>query len=541
MKSRKKDLSLKIEILERKITGRVAVDVGTYLITEIRSDGDELKTRGKFVAVAEQMPGGEWRFTARSDSYVAPPRSSASGDGSALYGPAFDPGAFEKEIDRIFAEQMKERSIPGAAIAVVKDGRIVLAKGYGVADLDKKNAVIADKTIFRIGSITKVFTAAAALQISEAGSIRLDDDVNKHLKQIKVPDTYSEPITLAQLLTHSSGLDEISPGRRTSDRTKLVPLEEVLKTRLVRRVPPKEIISYSTYNSALAGHLVEQVSGMPLHEYFPKRIFGPLEMKRSSLADVPANLTADFATGYEVEDGKQEKLPFQWFITYPASDINSTVTDMANFMIALLNRGEYEKARIMSRESANAMLRKQFSGHPEISGYTYGLQEWQRNYVRFVEHGGSMDDGYSALMSMIPDENFGFFVACNTENGGFGLGMAVKGMILDKYFPVKPKTAVVKILQSTTELQRFVGKYQNDIYCHSCAPGSSFRPQPFEVTANDDNTLSFWGATWRQVSPLVFELTTGPRAGQIKIAFRANAKGEITYMFQDWSTYEKVP
>lgn len=137
---------------------------------------------------------------------------------------------------------------------------------------------------------------------------------------------------------------------------------------------------------------------------------------------------------------------------------------------------------------------------------------------------------------------FGFFVACNTENGGFGLGTSVKAMLLDKYFPLKSKTPnVIKVFQPNADLHRFAGKYQNDIYCHSCPPGSgNFRPQPFDVKVNGQ-TLEFWGATWRQISPLVFELASGPRAGQIKIAFRENSKGQITYMFQDWSTFERVP
>lgn len=155
VKKRNKNLSLTIEILDRQISGKFAVDVGTYTIAEVRSDGDELKTRGKFVAAAEQMPNGEWRFTARSDSYVPPPRSKAPEIGKVLYGPSFDVSEFEKEIDRIFAEQMTKLSIPGASIAIVKDGNIVFTRGYGVGDLEKKNPVVADKTIFRIGSITK--------------------------------------------------------------------------------------------------------------------------------------------------------------------------------------------------------------------------------------------------------------------------------------------------------------------------------------------------------------------------------------------------
>lgn len=462
---------------------------------------------------------------------------------SITHAQSLKPGLPEKEIDRIIAEQMEKLSIPGAAIAVVKDGKIIFKKGYGVADIEKKNPISADKTIFRIGSITKVFTAVAVMRLADEGKIKLTDDVNKYLKNFKVPNTYDEPITFADLLTHSSGLDEITPGRRTSDAAKLVPLGEFLKTRLIRRLPPGEVISYSTYNSALAGYLVEQISGKTLGEYFRANIFKPLEMNRTSLAEIPKNLESDFATGYEVEDGKRIKLPFQWFNTYPASDINSTAVDMAHFIIAHLESGVYKNKRMLSKNAIEAMHRKQFSGHPQILGYTYGFQEWERNSIRFIEHGGSMDDGYSALLSLVPAENFGFFVAVNTEGGGFGVANALKTMFLEKYFSKPDITKTnAKTNQSKTNLEKFAGKYQNDIYCHSCTPDSgAYRPEPFEVKVNTDGTLSFWGANWRQIEPLVFELASGARAGQIKIAFRDNSKGEIIYMFQDWSTFERVP
>src|SRR5687768_12866954 len=162
-------------------------------------------------------------------------------------------GLGEKEpgeiLDPIFAEQMEKLHIPGAVVVVVKDGRIIFTKGYGYADVEKKTPVIPEKTIFRIGSITKVFTATAVMQMVDRGRIKLADDVNQYLTGFKIPPTYPQPITFANLLTHTSGLDEISPGRRTDDESKVVPLGAFLKTRLVRIRPPGEVISYSTYRS----------------------------------------------------------------------------------------------------------------------------------------------------------------------------------------------------------------------------------------------------------------------------------------------------
>ncbi|HUF05010.1 MAG TPA: serine hydrolase domain-containing protein [Aridibacter sp.] len=478
--------------------------------------------------------------TTQGEPVAASGRGSAAAD--VLYGKGFDRSAFEAQIDRIMREQMDKLSIPGASVSVVKNGEIVYRKGFGFTDVERSRPVSADSTIFRIGSITKVFTAAALLQLADSGKIDLDADVNKYLKKAKVPETYPVPVTGSALLTHSAGLDEVTPERRTSDRSKLVPLGDFLSTRIVRRLPPGLAISYSTYNAAVAGLIVEDVTGRSLHDHFQTEIFKPLGMNRSSLADVPEKLRPDFAQGYEVDDGKPVPLPFQWFKTYPASDINSTSSDMARFLIAILGEGAVKETRILSRESARAMQERQFSGHPEIGGYTYGLQEWERQGVRWVEHGGSMDDGYSALLAMIPSEEFGFFVACNTEGGGFGLGNSIKNMILDKYFPAKPVTTTETYPSKPGELARFAGKYQNDIYCHSCGPDSgAYKPNPFEVAANDDGTLSFWGAKWRKTGPMLFELAEGPRAGQVNVAFREDEKKRITHFFQEWSTFERVP
>lgn len=250
----------------------------------------------------------------------------------------------ESLVDPIFTEQMAKLHIPGAVVVVVKEGRIIFTKGYGYADIEKKSPVVPDKTLFRIGSITKAFTATAVMQMADRGKIKLADDVNKYLKSFKVPPTYTQPITFANLLTHTSGLDEISPGRRTSDETKVVPLGAFLKTRLVRIQPPGEVISYSTYNAALAGFIVEQMTETPFKIYLRKNVFDPLGMNHTSITAVRDEYKEDLASGYEWNGKIYQRLPFQWFNTYPASDINSTATDMARFMLANLSGGLLEES-----------------------------------------------------------------------------------------------------------------------------------------------------------------------------------------------------
>jgi CubicO group peptidase (beta-lactamase class C family) len=445
-------------------------------------------------------------------------------------------------LDPIFAEQMAKSKIPGAAISIVKDGKVLFTKGYGYADVEKKTPVVPEKTIFRIGSITKVFTATAVMQMADRGRINLKDDVNKYLKGINVPSTFPQPITFKDLLTHTSGLDEISPGRRTSDETKVVPLAEFLKTRLVRLSPPGEIISYSTYNPALAGLLVEQITKTPFKSYLRHNVFEPLKMGRTSVAAVMPEHKQDLAIGYEYDGKNYQKLPFQWFHTYPASDINSTATDMARFMIAHLQYGKLDGKRILSEKSAREMQQTQFRNHPRIAGWAYGFQEGSQNNLRFIEHGGSMDDGYSALMTLLPEKNLGIFVACNTESGGFTVAGAVKNAFMNRYFPLPAKPEVPKTANPHPDtLKKFAGKYQSITYCHSCPPGTSYVPQPIEVKVTSDGMLSFLRGNWKQIEPMLFVLTDGARAGQAFFGFKENSAGEITYMFHDsYMVYERV-
>jgi uncharacterized protein (TIGR02246 family) len=448
----------------------------------------------------------------------------------------------ENLFDPIFAERMQKLNIPGAVISIVKDGKIVFTKGYGVTDVEKKAPVVADKTIFRIGSITKVFTALAVMQLADNGKINLSDDVNKYIKGVRVPDTFSQPITFANLLTHTSGLDEISPGRRTSNEAEIIPLGAFLKTRIVRRAPPGEIISYSTYNPALAAHAVEQITEMPFKVYLQKNVFEPLGMNRTSIAAVKEEYKQDLATGYEYAENKYQKLPFQWFHTYPASDVNSTATDMARFMIANLQYGTIDGKRILSERAAREMQATHFRNHPKISGWAYGFYEGMQNNLRFIEHGGSMDDGYSALMTLVPEKSLGIFIACNTEGGAFGMAGAVKDAFLNRYFPAPTKPEVPNTKNPTPDaLKKFAGKYQSIIYCHSCAPNTSYVPQPFEVKVTDDGMLSFLGGRWKQVEPMLFVLADGERAGQVLFGFKENKQGKIAYMFQDtYLVSEKV-
>ncbi|HVG23965.1 MAG TPA: serine hydrolase [Thermoanaerobaculia bacterium] len=453
--------------------------------------------------------------------------------------PFGDRASFETFVDGVMAGEMEAAHVPGAVVVVVRNGTVFFSKGYGYADLEARTPVLPERTIFRIGSITKVFTALAVMQLADRGKLELSDDVNRHLRTWKVPATYAQPITIANLLTHSSGLDEISPGRKTGDPKNLIPLGEFLSTRIVRRRAPGTMISYSTYNMALAGHVVESITGTHLRDYFAANIFTPLAMTRTTLGALPAAQRGDLATGYEFSHGRYKPLPFEYFHTYPASDINSTGADMGRFMLSQLGGGALGETRIVSEAATRQMQSRQFANHPRLIGMTYGWFENRRGGLAAIEHGGVMD-GYSSLVYLAPRENFGIYVAGTIEDSNFPI--AVRNAIVGRDFHA-PQTEVPAVTPPLkTRLTRFAGSYRNDIWCHSCpALSRGFLPSPAKVTANQDGTISLWGGRWMQIEPMLFRLTSGQLdTGETMVAFRQDGEGRITHFFNGAWSHEKV-
>src|SRR5262245_9643412 len=335
---------------------------------------------------------GGFGCTAGSSELAAP--SSAS-QGTSPDG-RLDAQELERFVDGVIDEQMQAEHIPGAAFVFVQNGEVVLAKGYGLANLERRQPVSAETTIFRIGSISKVFTAEAVMQLADRGELDLHADVNRYLKRVKVPATFAEPVTADHLLSHTAGFDEIRPGTQAPDQASVAPLPDFLDSRLVRLWPPGRVPMYSTYGMTLAGALVEDVSGLPFEDYLARNIWKPLGMRRTCIT-VPPELAGDVATGYEFVDGRDEAQAWEWYHTTPASSINSTAADMATWMIEHLHEGRFGDVRTMSEAAARTMHATHTTGHPGLAGLAYGFEEERYNDLRLLEHGGNVA-GFSALV-----------------------------------------------------------------------------------------------------------------------------------------------
>jgi len=208
----------------------------------------------------------------------------------------------EAWLDGLMPTGLRDAETPGAVVVVVKDGQVLLEKGYGFADYGRQIPVDPRKTLFRPGSISKLFTWTAVMQLVEQGKLNLDADVNTYL-DFRIPAYHGIPVTLRQLMTHRAGFSETARDLLTYGKAP-PPLDVVLK----RYVPPRIFApdggpGYSNYGASVAGYIVQRVSGQPFETYVAQHIFAPLGMNSSTFVQpLPAALAPNMATGYETSD-----------------------------------------------------------------------------------------------------------------------------------------------------------------------------------------------------------------------------------------------
>ena len=342
----------------------------------------------------------------------------------------------EAFLDGVVPLQLERDDIAGATIAVVKDGKLLFAKGYGYADYEKKKPVSAEETLFRPGSVSKLFTWTAVMQLVEQGKLDIDRDVNTYL-DFKIPDAYGQPITLKNILTHAPGFEEQAKDLFTVG-SESPNLGAYLKTHIPGRIyPPGTVPAYSNYGAALAGYIVERVSGRPFNEYIEENIFKPLGMTHSTFRQpLPPALAPSMSNGYQL--ASDEPKPFEVVVPFPAGSLSSTAADMARFMLAHLQDGQLGDARILRPETARLMHSRLFALDQAANGMCYGFYEESRNGRRIIGHAGDTLYFHSDL-HLIPDAGVGFFVSHNSLGRGQPLPRTTLWeMFLDRYFPPIP-------------------------------------------------------------------------------------------------------
>ncbi|MFQ5738913.1 MAG: serine hydrolase domain-containing protein [Acidobacteriota bacterium] len=440
-------------------------------------------------------------------------------------------GELENFLDPIFATWMGKLHIPGAVFLLVQDGETVLSKGYGLADRESGTPVDPDKTVFRVGSISKLLTATAVLQLYEQGRLDLHEDVNHYLTQFKLAGNYREPVTLAHLLTHTAGFDERGIGALARSAGQVLPLGQYLETDMPPRVmPPGEVISYSNHGMALAGYIVETVTGVPFTRYVRANILDPLGMDRTRF-QLNEALAAHLAAGYGYQKGAYWRVPYYYLNVEPAGSLLTTATDMARFMIAQLQDGRLGPARILQQRTAREMHRQHFTHHPGLPGFAYGFYQCFKNNKPAILHGGTLP-GFASVLFLIPEENLGFFISYNRVD--HRLNDHVMRSFLDHYYPVERHAPLAAGL---TGADRLVGSYRWNRFSRRTLQKVIQFNQEFRITS-DGSTLTLhyppqltevYGPTeWVQVEPLFFKRADGTDG---EMAFGEDDRGRITHLF----------
>ena len=458
-----------------------------------------------------------------------------------------DPIDLEQFLDEFFNAQMDELHVPGVAISVVDHGEIILAKGYGFADLDNKIPVDPAKTLMRTGSTCKLVTATAAMQLVEEGRLQLDVDVNQYLDTLEIPNSQYGPVTLQQLLTHTAGFENRVIGSATLDADEYLPLGVYLQDNIPQRVlEPGSIHSYSNFSFALIGLLVEDTADMLFAQYSNENIFQPLGMAHSSFEQpLPPGLAGDLATGYLVSAGGYEDGGFLYVQDSPAGGMSTTAVDMAHFMLAHLQDGSYEDVQILGPETARQMHAQQFTHHETLPGLGYAFKGRYINGQRVIGHGGDIGT-FSSQMILHLEDGWGFYLNYNVFNDA--LRERFIAAFMDRYYPATEQEPFETLEINEEELARFAGPYRWVRHPRSTMGKlMALIPGPVNViiTANKDSTLSitFFGADaeWRYapVGPLTFKQVSGGVQGigglefdlGDTLVFRENQAGVIEFAF----------
>jgi len=458
-------------------------------------------------------------------------------------------------VDGVVATYMREDDIPGISLVIIKDGNVLYKKAYGIAGEDGR-PVNADQTLFRIASISKTFTWTAMMQLYEQGLLTLDDDVNEHLpSELQVAaDGFDAPIRIRHLMTHSAGWEDTAAGHLfMDDEAKILSLHDYVKKYRPARVrEPGVSIAYSNYASAVAGAIIEHVSGQDFQSYVEEHITGPLAMFDTTFrepyaprADLPepvaADLARNFSKGMRRVGGRLRDMEFQYIIQIAnVGGGSTTAADMARYMQMHLNYGELDGVRILADDTARLMQQTLFTGHPGVSGFAHGFMQYSMpgDIVAFG-HGGSTSH-FRSSMTLVPEHDLGIFVTTNTTNGGAFRG-AFPRLFMERFFAVNEEHPTPPA-DFTTRGKIYAGTYMTDRHTYE---GLEKLEMLFygttEISVDADGYLitSSGGETtaWVEVGPHLFREADGYR----HIAFQADDDGDIIRFLPDGGTAAASP
>jgi CubicO group peptidase (beta-lactamase class C family) len=417
------------------------------------------------------------------------------------------------KVDKIFASWDKTTS-PGAALAVIKDGKIIYERGYGMAKLEDGIINTPDK-IFDIGSVSKQFTAACVAMLVRDGKVRVEDDIRKYLPEMPA---YEKPVTVAHLLHHTSGIRDynallsLAGFRPESDSPTVEEAVEIIRRQKKLNYTPGEEYSYTNSGFFLLSQIVERVSGKSLNAFAQERIFKPLGMTKTLFQDDHTQVIKDRATGYTQADGGGGfKINMSNWDETGDGNVYTTVRDLY-----LWDQAFYTNA--LGKDLMDMLQTTGVLNSGKAIDYAWGLVVTDYKGLKVVEHGGAWV-GFRAAIVRFPEQKFSVIILANLDSiDPSGLALRVADIYLAGQLkePAKGEAKKVEpIAVPKADLEALAGNWEDDRF-----------GQWLTLSMKDDKLMAGLGGRDFTLKPVAPGKFVAAERGDVAIEFKAADKGQ---------------
>lgn len=498
----------------------------------------------KAVATTQAMATTQKAEAAAAKASPAAEKTARTASATAAMAAAphvLDKADVEAFFDGIFAIQSDRSDIAGATVLVMRNGQVVLEKGYGYADMKKKTPVDPATTAFRIASISKLFTWVSVMQLVEQGRLSLDTGISTYL-DFQIRPAFGKPITLRNLMTHTGGFEEADRDLIVVDPKWKISLRQYLMDdQPVQMFPPGVIPAYSNYGVGVAGYIVQRTSGEPFEKYVREHIFAPLGMTHSGFEQpLPDGITV--SDGYKATDAKP--VGFEFVQPAPAGGLSTTAADMGRFGMMLLNGGELDGQRILKPETVAAMWTPQFRASDLLPAICMGFYQNVMNGVRFIGHDGDLI-AFHSRFALQPESKTILFLSYNSA-GSAGLSrVEVLREFAARYYPAAEAPHFLQI--PAEQLREYEGNYLTTRREDSTKLAITNPLSQVSAAVDKDGVLTVDAfldahghtAKWKPIGKDLFAQVDG--AG--KIFFIRDASGHVVRMTREiaMAQWQRVP
>jgi CubicO group peptidase (beta-lactamase class C family) len=459
------------------------------------------------------QPSAARAATAAAAPAAAPVASAAPGPS----GHPLDRADLETWLDGMVPYALKAGDLAGAVVVVVKDGTVLLEKGYGYADVSKKLRMDPEQTMVRIGSTSKLFTWTAVMQLVEKGQLDLDRNINDYL-DFTIPNTFGKPVTLRDLMNHRGGFEEGLKDILWTNPHGVPSTEAYLKDhKRPMLFAPGEVPAYSNYGAALAGYIVERISKEPYERYIERHILVPLGMTHTSFDQpLPERFAPAVSKGYRTASAPPG--PYELIVTRPAGSGTTTAADMSRFLIAHLQDGHFGDAAILQVETAQRMHSPSESAPPGFATMAHGFFRELHNGRTVLGHGGDTIFFHNEF-EFLPAEGVGIEFNFNSRGRQDAVYLAREALFdgfMDRYFPESAAPVDSPALPTAlADAQKIAGRYESSRRVEHGFLSLFYVLQQSVIAANPDGTISVPSmftpdpVTYREIGPQLWRRAGG--------------------------------